>query len=211
MWANGLILALCAVWTVAMLCVATGAQPSAMAFMNGEHTADWFAAIGSLAAVAAAIEIARRASLQATMMAKAETVRTIELVCSIGFQICDLVEHSWAELKKLDPNDDANFAQILTLFEDFPIDRYPSGRMALELANIHRLAGKFRSEHADAVSEIPTSATELLYRRSEIVALLPDLAPVVEAVSAEYDALLSSGQAILDTLPGRRVVLSGGP
>lgn len=50
-----LILAMCAVWTAAMICVATGSQVDLMQFINGEHTADWAAAIFGGGAVAVAI------------------------------------------------------------------------------------------------------------------------------------------------------------
>jgi hypothetical protein len=50
-----LILGMCAVWTVSMICVATGSQVDAMNFLNGEHTADWASAIFGGGAIAVAI------------------------------------------------------------------------------------------------------------------------------------------------------------
>lgn len=55
MWVNAGLLSLCAIWVAAMLCIATGAQPSLMAFINGEHAADWAAAIFGAGAFGSAI------------------------------------------------------------------------------------------------------------------------------------------------------------
>lgn len=192
---NWLILACCTLFVGVML-VPTGAYVGVWRLASGPNAADWAQFVGGVLAVGVAIWAAWHAGRQTRLMAKAETIRSVELLCSLAYQMVDLVQASWNTLKAHEPLAAENFTSILSLYERFPFDRYPSGEMALRLANIHRLAVRYADDYEGIVS---TQATRVPKSMLELV----------ERIDGEYEHLLLSARRTLDALPGRRHVLGG--
>lgn len=197
-----------------MLCAGMGARVlEAGVDWSGANAADWFQAVGSVAAVGAAIWTAWNAGQQVRMAAKGETVRTVEMVCSIGFLMTDLCNAAFNSLKKSSPLESANFALVTGLFDAFPIDKFPSGEMALRLSSIHRLTVAFGEVYRDTVQAYSSKSRvmdqmEGKYPKAESA---QDIFQRLEEICGEYDALVQAGQAILDRLPGARVAIPGAP
>jgi pimeloyl-ACP methyl ester carboxylesterase len=207
---DALIATCCAVY-VGVVIIPTGAYEGVWKIANGEHAADWAQFIGGMAAVAVAIWAAWHATHQTRLAAKAEEIRRIELVCSLGFQMVDLVDASWNSVRAHDPLAAENFDFVLRLYEAFPIDGYPNGELALRLAGIHRLSTRYFSDYRDLVKDLSA--------RRYIAALSPEQAErllvpkavhdLVVQIGEEYDQLVVAGQRALDALPGRRHAIGG--
>ncbi|WEK59417.1 MAG: hypothetical protein P0Y52_07740 [Candidatus Brevundimonas phytovorans] len=179
---------------------------------SGSTAADWFQAVGSVLAVAAAIFAAWTASRQSRLAANAEVVRTVELVCSIGYLMADISAAAFNELKEGSYVTPDNFEHVSRMYVAFPVDRYPSGEMALCLARIHRQTEQFKNAYFGTVAATeghdPRTGDRQLDTRGFVDPL--KLYKRVQAISDEYDRLVRIGQAILDQLPGPRTVIPSG-
>lgn len=166
--------------------------------------AAWAQAVFSAAAIFAAIALAVQSSRQAREVQKAEVVRRIELVCSLGWQVQQFVR-TVMQRDVADPQAPmpTNLEMMVVLIDRYPLEQLPSGEVALRMANIRRLADGFFRAHSRWVDvrfndpgKIPADGPG-----REILARL------AESLESEYDMLLTCAQALLDALPGRRVVL----
>lgn len=179
---------------------------------SGSTAADWFQAVGSVLAVGAAIFAAWTASQQSRLAAKAEVVRTVELVCSIGYLMNDVSASAFNELKGGSFVVPASFEHVSRMFIAFPVERYPSGEMALCLARLNRMTERFGGAYFDTVAAMegndPRTGAGDVDTRKFVDPLI--LLQQVEAISDEYDRLVRVGQAILDRQPGRREVIPSG-
>jgi hypothetical protein len=165
--------------------------------ISGANAPAWAQFAGGLAAVAAAIWAAWKASDQATQTAKLEAVRLIELPIGIAYQITDLALRG------------ENIQGVMRLYEDYPFDRYPSAQMALTLANIHRVGGAYFSNYV-AIVEKAVADSGSTGRLSASASDLTETSELLDIISANYDALLDHAQALLDAQPGKRVLIPQG-
>ena len=208
---GNILIAACSALYVVVVVIPTGLYPAIWNIANGDHAADWAQFIGGMAAVAVAIWAAWHTSHQARLTAKAETIRRIELVCSLSYQMTDLVDASWNSAKAREPLATENFDYVLRLYENFPMDSYPSGELALRLAGVHRLAARYFSDYRDLVETLSTRRYNAAFSPDQAERLLvpKSMYELVEQIGKEHDNLLAAGQLALDALPGHRHTLGG--
>jgi len=204
-WGNWLIGSCCALF-VAIIIVPTGAYPGIWQLMSGANAPAWAQFAGGLAAVAAAIWAAWKASDQATKTAKLEAVRLIELPIGIAYQITDLALECWNSMAANAPLRGQNIQGVMRLYEDYPFDRYPSAQMALTLANIHRVGSAYFGNYI-AIVEKSVADSGSTERLSAPASDLIETSKLLDIISTNYDALLDHAQALLDAQPGKRVLI----
>ncbi|MDO8409702.1 MAG: hypothetical protein Q7S93_06540 [Phenylobacterium sp.] len=167
---------------------------------SSAFTAAWVQGLGSLAAVGAAILIARQSSLQTRDTQKWEVIRGVELVCSICWQ----VHHFTMEVLRTEKDADEvplpkNLERIIDLLDRFPVDRYPSGEMALRSASIRRIAESFLEAQVDWQNYRAGKPAD-----GRGLDIIRDL---TSEISAEYEGLVRCGQHLLYAQPGKRVFI----
>lgn len=158
-------------------------------------------AVGSIGAVAVAVLIAKQSADQALRMFCDETVRRVELVCSLGWQILHC-----AEAILLAPGPDEprivpeNMERVAALAQSYPVEQFPSAEMGLRLTGMARSAAAFVKAHRAWLAYLENAESSGLPH-------LEAMRRVRAALHVEYGDLVDAGQLIADRLPGRRIAL----
>jgi hypothetical protein len=168
--------------------------------------AAWVQAVGSVAAIIVAVVVARQSAADATNTQKAEVVRKVELVCSLGWQVhhyaAEVAQNILTNIREMPTQ--ANLDLIVALIDRYPIEQSPSAELALRLANIRRIALAFGEMQGEALH---WRAKHFTGNYGNRLARLNDLE---RELVDEYEQLLACGQRLLDAQPGSRILLPSG-
>lgn len=158
-------------------------------------------AVGSVAAIIATVLIARSDGRATRDLLKSEVVRRTELVCSLAWQMWHFADEVVAQ--KGGPSEapiPKNLDLIFELVDRFPVDQMPSGEVALRFASVRRLAAGFNDSYRGWIA----------YRtggEGQDPRGFQGMVELSREIAEHYDGLIKAAQALLDALPGKRVII----